>query len=77
MKTKGGVWVKRGRRSSGQTPGSYGDYVYERAAPKSYKTTGQQKRIGDAGREVGAKCTGKKGSEFKRCRHEVMKDIFG
>jgi hypothetical protein len=66
LKGKKGAWVKPGGG------GSYRGYMYMRAAPKSYPTTSQQGKVGDAGRKVGENCTGKKGAEFKKCRHEAL-----
>lgn len=52
LKTKSGFWVKHGRRgSSGAFPGSYGGYIYERAAPSDYPKTAQQAKIGKCARD--------------------------
>ena len=52
LKTKSGFWVKHGRQGSkGYAPGSYGGYIYERAAPRSYPKTAQQQRIGKCARD--------------------------
>jgi len=52
LKTKGGFWVKHGKQGSkSYAPGSYGGYVYERAAPGSYKKTSQQQKIGKCARD--------------------------
>jgi len=73
-----GNWVKEGREGNDPiSPGSYGAYVKRRKAPKTYSTTAQQKKVAQAGREVGAKCKGKTGGEFRKCRAEVMTGIFG
>lgn len=58
LSTKAGAWVKPGKRATDNPthPGSYGDYIYVRAAPASYPKTEQQKRIAAAGR----KCKGSK-----------------
>jgi hypothetical protein len=66
LKGKKGVWAKPG------AGGSYRGYKYERAAPKDYQTTAHQKDIGSKGRAMGVKCKGKKGADFKQCRHEVL-----
>jgi hypothetical protein len=71
LKGKKGVWAKAG------AGGSYRGYKYERAAPMAYPTTAKQAAIGNAGREVGKTCKGKKGAEFKACRHGVMAAKFG
>lgn len=64
-------WVKLGKQGSDPVaPGSYGGYVKMRNAPRAYKTTDIQKRIGEGGRSVGLKCKGKKGADFRACRHE-------
>ena len=64
-------WVKLGKQGSDPiAPGSYGGWVKMRKPPKGYKTTSVQKAIGDGGRAVGEKCKGKKGAEFRKCRHE-------
>jgi len=68
MKTKLGAWVKPGRTGGPLLPGSYRDYTYVRAPPKSYPTTAQQKAIGAKGRCVREKCKGKRGSDFIACR---------
>ena len=78
LRTKKGIWGRFGSKGKDPLfPGSYGDYVYIRAAPKEYPKTAQQAKVGKAGRMVGEKCKGKKGAEFKKCRHEVMKEVFG
>ena len=73
-----GHWVKPGRKGADpQAPGSYGDYEYRRGSPKAYKKTEMQKKIAGAGREVGEKCKGKTGSDFKLCRSDIMRAKFG
>ncbi len=71
LKGKKGSWVKPGNG------GSYRGYQYERAAPKAYKKTSGQKKVGEAGRKVGTDCKGKTGATFSQCRHDVMVSIFG
>lgn len=74
----GHKWAKPGKTGSDPVfPGSFGGYEKRRSRPSGYSTTSQQHKIGGAGREVGAKCKGKAGSDFKQCRHEVMKRAFG
>lgn len=69
-------WMRRGNAGSNPiAPGSYGGYFKERKAPKGYATTGQQHRIGDAGREVGKQCKGKTGSSFYECRSQVLAGV--
>jgi len=52
LKTKSGVWVKKGRSGSkSYAPGSYGGYTYERASPRNYPKTAQQQRIGKCARD--------------------------
>ena len=71
-------WARKGRSgSNAQAPGSYGGYLRERKPPSGYTTTSQQKKVGDAGRAVGAKCKGQKGSQWFACRHEVLRSMFG
>lgn len=71
-------WERPGKAGSDPiSPGSYGGYRKVRKAPKAYSTTEQQRRVAEAGRKVGATCKGKKGGEFRRCRADVMKSIFG
>jgi hypothetical protein len=65
------MWTKKGRG------GSYAGWKKERHAPSSYAVTSQQKKVRDAGRDVGATCKGKKGSAFKECRSDVMRKHFG
>jgi len=66
LKGKRGAWVKPG------AGGSYRGYMYMRAAPKSYPTTAQQKKIGDGGRRMGKECAGKTGAAFRECRHAAV-----
>ena len=47
-----------------------------RRRPALYPKTEQQKRLGEAGRAVGLECRGKTGSEFFRCRAEVLRRFF-
>ena len=65
LKGKKGMWMKPG------AGGSYRGYLYARAAPKDYGTTAHQKEIGNRGRQM-TKCKGKKGADFRQCRHEVV-----
>jgi len=52
LKTKSGFWVKHGRRGAkGYAPGSYGGFIYERAAPSQYPKTAQQVKIGKCARD--------------------------
>lgn len=37
----------------------------------------QQTKVSQAGTLIKERCSGKKGDEFKRCRSEVLKEIFG
>ncbi len=75
LKGKKGVWAKAG------AGGSYRGYKYERAAPGPYHdkdgkplgTLPQQKAIGEKGRKMGTECKGKKGPDFRKCRHEALK----
>lgn len=47
LKTKKGAWIKPGSTSGRSSfPGSYGNFVYLRAAPKDYPKTAQQRKIG-------------------------------
>jgi len=69
LKGKKGAWTKAGGG------GSYRGYKYERAAPSNYPTTAQQRKIGNAGREVGKQCKGKVGADFKACKHEVLASV--
>jgi len=65
------AWAKLGRQGSDPiAPGSYGGWVKMRKPPSAYPTTDIQKRIGEGGRNVGLKCKGKKGADFRSCRHE-------
>ncbi|MGI0150182.1 MAG: hypothetical protein ACREDF_11710 [Thermoplasmata archaeon] len=71
-------WMRRGNAGSNAiAPGSYGGYYRQRRAPSSYPTTPQQRKVGQAGREVGKQCKGKKGSDFFRCRHDAIAGVFG
>ena len=66
-------WVKLGKQGSDPiSPGSYGGWVKLRRPPKRYPTTAQQKAIGSKGRDMGIKCKGKKGADFRKCRHEIL-----
>jgi len=67
-------WAKEGKAGSDPlAPGSYAGWMKRRKPPKAYPTTAQQKKIGELGRQVGLKCKGKKGAEFRACRHEILK----
>lgn len=69
-------WMKRGNTGSNSlAPGSYGGWFKLRKPPKAYPTTAHQHRIGDAGRQVGQECTGKRGSEWFRCRSGVLAGV--
>ena len=47
LKTKKGAWIRPGSTSGRSSfPGSYGNYVYLRAAPKDYPKTAHQRKIG-------------------------------
>ena len=73
-----GKWQKEGQTGTDKEfPGSYGGWVKPRRSVGKYAKTAQQKRVADAGREVGTECKGKTGSAFKTCRHDVMKKHFG
>ena len=66
-----GNWMKQGRG------GSYEGYFKMRDSPKDYPITPQQKKVRDAGREVGKECKGKIGADFKECRSDIMTKHFG
>lgn len=66
LKGKRGMWMKPG------AGGSYRGYLYARAAPKSYTPTAHQHAIGDGGRRMAKECKGKKGADFKACRHTAV-----
>jgi hypothetical protein len=72
MKTKAGFWVKHGRQgSTSGFPGSFGGYVYERAAPSAYPKTAQQSKIGKCARD-----NVKKGMSGQAI-HEAVRHCFG
>src|SRR5690348_4314756 len=76
-KGRRGVWIRPGAVSSTpESPGSFGKYILVRAAPKQYKKTDQQLKIGAAGKQVGMSCKGKKGTDFRECRRETLAAIF-
>jgi len=64
MGRKKGEWVKP-REKPRYTPEG-------KAAVKE-----QHSKVAKAGELIKERCTGKKGSDFKRCRHDVMKEVFG
>ena len=67
------AWAKLGKQGSDPVaPGSYGGYVKMRKPPSAYPTTEIQKKIGAGGRAMGVACKGKKGAEFRVCRHEKV-----
>jgi len=66
LKGKKGMWMKPGGG------GSYRGYLYARAAPSPYPATAHQHAIGDGGRRMGKECKGKKGADFKECRHGAV-----
>ena len=53
-----------------------GRWLKERKPISPYPATEHQKKIAEAGKKISEECTGKKGSEFKLCRYEVLKEIF-
>ena len=57
--------------------GSYEGYYKVRQSPKPYPLTDQQKKVRNAGREVGKECKGKTGADFRECRADVMTKHFG
>ena len=65
------MWGKKGRG------GSYAGWTKQRHAPSGYTRTAQQKKVAEAGREVGVECKGKTGATFKTCRSDVMRKHFG
>lgn len=65
------MWGKKGRG------GSYAGWTKQRRAPSSYAMTPQQKKVRDAGRDVGKECKDKKGSDYTECRTDVMRKHFG
>lgn len=72
MKTKKGFWVKHGREGSkSSAPGSYGGYIYERAAPASYPKTPQQQKVSKCARD-----NVKKGMSLQAIQDAVRK-CFG
>lgn len=72
LKTKSGFWVKHGKRGSrSAAPGSYGGYIYERAAPGSYPKTNQQAKIGKCARD-----NVKKGMSLGAI-HEAVRHCWG
>jgi len=73
----GWKWYKVGKTGSDPVaPGSFGGYLKPRERPSAYTTLPQQKKVGSAGRKMVA-CKGKKGGEFRKCRHNIMAEIFG
>lgn len=71
-------WKREGKSGSDPvSPGSYGGWYKFRSPPSKYPTTSQQHKIGAAGRKTGATCKGKSGAEFRKCRHEIMAEVFG
>ena len=72
-----GKWQKEGKTgSTPEAPGSYGGWVKPRRTPSNYPKTVQQRKVADAGRAVGAECRGKKGAEFRTCRHKILAEQF-
>lgn len=65
------MWGKKGRG------GSYAGWTKQRHAPSAYTRTTAQKKVAEAGREMGKECKGKTGSAFKECRSDVMRKHFG
>lgn len=51
-------------------------WVKFRKEMSSYPETPQQKQIREAGQKISGKCKGKKGVEFRLCRHEVLAEVF-
>ena len=72
LKTKSGFWVKHGKRGGHSGfPGSFGGYIYERAAPSSYPKTAQQAKIGKCARDNVKK--GMQGTAI----HEAIRKCWG
>jgi hypothetical protein len=64
MSKKQGEWVKFRERP--------------RYSPEGKEAVREQhSKVSQAGVLIKERCTGKKGDEFKRCRSEVLKEIFG
>lgn len=72
FKGKKGMLIKRVEKPIGDKD----HYFLVRAPPSEYENTDQQVRIKEAGDQIRKKCTGKKGDEFKKCRHKVLDTIF-
>ena len=59
-----------------------GEWIKPRQVPR-YTPEGkeavrpQHTKVAQAGVLIKERCTGKKGDEFKRCRSEILKEIFG
>jgi len=51
-------------------------WVKPRKEPERGPPTEHQKRIGEAGKAIKAECTGKKGTEFRQCRRDVLRRVF-
>lgn len=72
MKTKKGFWVKHGKMGGkSYAPGSFGGYIYERAAPSAYPKTAQQQKLGKCARD-----NVKKGMEL-RAIHDAIRKCWG
>lgn len=64
MSQKQGLWVKFRERPRYSSEGK--EAVRQ-----------QHDKVAKAGEMIKEKCSGKKGNDFRRCRSEVLKEIFG
>lgn len=58
------------------------NWIYIRKKPKLSKEAvenvkPQREKISKAGKLVSERCKGLKGKDFRKCRHDVMVEVFG
>lgn len=53
-----------------------GKWIKERKEISEYPETEQQKKIAEAGKEIGKKCTGLKDKDFSLCRCTILEKFF-
>jgi len=53
-----------------------GRWIKERKKIKKYPKTEHQEKIAEAGKEIGEKCAGREGENFRDCRCKVLAKYF-
>lgn len=72
FKTKGGKLLKK----VDEPLKDKDHYFLARNPPSDYELTDHQKKIQQSGNEIRKQCSGLKGSQFKKCRSDVLSKLF-